>query len=53
MELLDKSSRRLKMEYKDENDFKRTAKALFDSGIDNGTIKYWIENENVNRYYLF
>lgn len=31
MELLDKSSRRLKMEYKDENDFKRTAKALFDS----------------------
>ena len=29
------------------------AKALFDSGIDNGTIKYWIENENVNRYYLF
>lgn len=31
MELLDKHSRRLKMEYKDENDFRKVAKSLFDS----------------------
>ena len=31
MELLDKNSKKLKMEYKDENDFKRTTRALFES----------------------
>ena len=31
MELLDTTSKKLKIEYKDENDFKRTSKALFDS----------------------
>lgn len=29
------------------------AKVLLDSGINNEIIKYWIEDENVNRYYLF
>ena len=31
LELLDKTSRKLKMGYKDENDFRKVAKALFDS----------------------
>ena len=28
------------------------AKALLESGTDNGNIRYWIEDNNVNRYYL-
>lgn len=28
------------------------AKALLESGIDNRNISYWIEDKNVNRYYL-
>ena len=29
------------------------AKTLKESGIDNENTRYWIENENVNRYFLF
>ena len=28
------------------------AKTLLESGADNGSIRYWIEDHNVNRYYL-
>lgn len=31
---------------------KNIAKSLLESGVDNGSIRYWIEDSNVNRYYL-